>query len=170
MLTGTQAAEIIETVEVSVVDSLGADEWLSTGGTGGVKTIRADAVDRNPRFAAHELPALIVTVTEVEHPFRGIAPTNACEVSVLSTILAIGAGGDPDALRGDLREIAARVSAWAVDQNDADGNRLDGLLGTGDRIDHVRTSRIEVAPDARSWRGKARIDLRISLWAAIGSE
>ncbi len=170
MLTVSQAAEIIETVEDSAVDSLDADEWLLTGGTGGIKTIRVGTVDRDHRFADHELPALIVAVTGVDHPFSDTAPTNACEVTVLCTILVIGAGGDPDALRGELREIAARVSAWAVDQNDADGNRLDGLLDTGDRIDYVRVSRIEVVPDTRSWRGKTCIELRIMLWAAIGSE
>lgn len=166
MLTSAQAADIVATIEESVVDSISADSWLTVGGTGGINTISTGAIDRAHPFAAHELPALTVAVTDVAHTFSNSAPMGAYEVTAQVAIVAVCAGGDCAALHEEIGEIAAHVTAWAADQNHADGNRLDGLLETGDRVDHVKVSRIRLAADRRMWRATARIDLRVTLWAA----
>lgn len=133
MLTPTDAADLLNLVLTKAQNSLEADTWLQTGGTGGIGLICPWVVGSQRTYQAHELPALVVRATDISstsHP----TPAGADEVAVHLAVEALDAGADASALMTTVRTIAARLRRWMTDQTVPGGNRLDGFLDDGDGV------------------------------------
>jgi len=165
MLSATDAAEVLNLVETSALNSLEADSWLQTGGTGGIGLIHPWALRRERTYQAHELPALTVQAAGIAPP-KGGAPAGAHDLDVSLVIEAIHAGADRSAAADKVQSVAARLRKWLADQETPGGNRLDGLLDDGDGVlvpGEVKLAE-EAAPNRTHWaiaRLEATVRLRV---------
>jgi len=166
MLSMTEAGDILNLVETSTVESLAADAWLGTDGTGGIALIGRRGLRRRRMYAAHELPALIVAASRLV-PAPAASPAGTHDLDVVLEVEAIGAGADHEALTVRMRTIAAELRRWLADQEAAGGNRLDGLLESGDGS--IMPGPTELVDDAREERTslvRARIEATVRLRVA----
>ena len=133
MLTTTQAADVLNLVETSAINSLEADSWLKTGGTGSIGLIHAWVLRSERTYQGHELPAIVVRAAGVARS-NGASPAGAEDLAIALLVEAIDAGADRVSVTTTLQEVAARLRRWLADQNTPGGNRLDGLLDDGDGV------------------------------------
>ena len=166
MLTASEAADVLNLVEESAVNSLESDSWLQTGGTGGIGLIHRRALRSERFYQAHELPVVSVSASALA-PSERSAPAGACDVGVRLVVEAYHAGGDLEAVMEAVREIAARLRRWLSDQDVPGGDRLDGLLDDGDGV--VSPGRVSVTDETeenRSYRAKVCLEATIELRAS----
>jgi len=167
MLTATQAADVLNLVETSALNSLDADAWLKTGGTGGIGLVRPWAVGADRRYQGHELPAIVVRATQMS-PASRTGPAGADELGVRLVVEVLDAGANAEAVTANARTIAARLRQWIAAQSVAGGNRLDGLLDDGDGVIAPGEIRFvdEKPVDGTFW-AVARIEATVTLRAAV---
>lgn len=130
MLTKAQADDIHNVVEAAVVAGLGADAWLSVGGTGGIKKIAQKylPLDRMQLWRSI-LPGMAVTSANV----RELDELRTAGSYVLATDVTVEyyrADMDVEAAIDGVQTALARLMRWAWDEMQG-GSRLNGLLDTG---------------------------------------
>jgi len=166
MLTTNEAADVLNLVEESAVNSLENDSWLQTGGTGGIGLIHRRTLRSDRFYQAHELPALRIGSTQVE-PAGSTSPAGARNVGTRVIVEAFVAGADHESLIQSLKTIAARLQLWWCDQETLGGNRLDGLLDDGDGVvfPATVTVRDETKGD-RLYRAAAKLETTVGFRAS----
>ena len=142
MLTGQQAADILNLVEERVVAALGEDAWLKEGGTGGIKKIRTKALPTE-RLQVWEssLPCLVVAA-EGLHSRHGEATFGAYEQRVGCEITYLASSGDLAEGIDGAQTATARLMRWLHLEGGTSGTRLDGLLDDGDGCNSTSSARV----------------------------
>jgi hypothetical protein len=166
MLTTSEAADVLNLVEESAVNSLESDSWLQTGGTGGIGLIHRRTLGSERFYQAHELPVLCLASQEIS-PSEGATPAGARNVEVKLTIEAFEAGADHETVMENIKTVAARLHKWLSDQGTPGSNRLDGLIDDGDGV--VSPVRIAVKDETKAdqtYRASAKAEATIRLRAA----
>ena len=166
MLTASEAADVLNLVEESIVNSLESDSWLQTGGTGSIGLIHRRALRSGRLYQAHELPVLSVSASALA-PADQSAPAGTCAVDVQLVVEAFHTGADLEAVMEAVREIAARLRQWLSGQEIPGSDRLDGLLDDGDGV--LSPGSVTVSEETRadrSYRAKAGCEAVIKLRAS----
>jgi hypothetical protein len=166
MLTTSQADDVLNLVETNTVTSLEADSWLGTGGTGSIGSIRRGSPD-GVATASHDLPALFVEAVAVDAP-PDRATSGAREIRVRLSVHVVAAGGDNASAQASVRTIAGHVAAWMDQQNNDQGDYLNGLLTTAVGTFHPGEATFSGQVADRCWVATARVEGLADLWAEAG--
>jgi len=167
MLTSTDAADVLNLVETSAINSLEADPWLKTGGSGGIGLIHPWALRPDRTYQAHELPAISVRAAGIVTT-NHVAPAGTEDLAVVLVIEAIEAAADRNAAAATAQRMAARLRRWLAEQNVPGGNRLDGLLDDGDGVVVPgAVSLLEEKKVEHVHRAVARVEATVKLRAGV---
>ncbi len=130
MLTGAQAADVMNLVETNAIAALEDDDWLKTGGTGGINQIVAKTIPGNERTVWEAiLPCLIVRAPQFRPGDERTA--GGYDLIVLLQVEYNAISGDVDAGMDGVQTALARLARWYEEESVTSGRRLNGLLDTG---------------------------------------